>query len=325
MVDYILPEKVVSNDELKSIFPDFDSEKLSGKIGIDRRHVAAPGETALDLAYKASSRILEKSGADIDFILLCTQSPDYLLPSSACILQDRLGLDQQTGAMDFSLGCSGFVYGLGLAKGLILGNMARNVLLVTAETYSKHIHPGDKANRGIFGDAAAAAVISACGEEKIGEFVFGTDGSGFEQLIVKNSGQRNRDAADPDEYTYGDGNITSDAHLYMNGPDIFNFTIETIPGIIEETLEKNRVTREEVDYYILHQANQFMLDYLRRKIKVGREKFYNNIREVGNTVSATIPIGLTESLGSGTIKKGDRVLVAGFGVGLSWGATMITV
>jgi 3-oxoacyl-[acyl-carrier-protein] synthase-3 len=158
-ISYSLPEKILTNEQLVADFPEWTVEKVAKKIGVKQRHVVSENETALDLAEKAANKFFEEhkiARESIDFLLLCTQSPDYFLPTSACVLQDRLGLPASCGALDFNLGCSGFVYGLSLAKGLIAGNIAKNVLLITSETYSKHLHPKDKGNRTIFGDAAAA-------------------------------------------------------------------------------------------------------------------------------------------------------------------------
>jgi 3-oxoacyl-[acyl-carrier-protein] synthase III len=324
-IEYILPEKVLTNDQLASEFPEWGRDKIAEKIGIRKRHIAAENETALDLAYYAGVKALEGfDKSSIDFVLLCTQSPDYFLPTSSCILQDRLGLNKNTGALDFNLGCSGFIYGLALAKGLIKTNISRNILLITAETYSKHIHIKDKSNRSIFGDAAAATIISSDENEHIYEFELGTDGSGMNNLIIPNGGMRSRYNPAEKDY-YEDGNIRNNNLLYMNGPEIFNFTIENIPALINSTLEKNGMTIDSLDFIIFHQANKFILEYLRKKLKLPEKKFYINMEETGNTVSCTIPIALKDAEKRHLIKEGDIILLAGFGVGYSWGATIIKV
>lgn len=318
-LEYYLPEKVLTNKQLEQEFPEWSSEKIEEKVGIKQRHIAADHETAVDLAVKSSEKIFETYDRDnVDFVLFCTQSPDYFLPTTACILQDKLRLKKNIGALDFNLGCSGFVYGLAIAKGLILSGIAKSVLLVTSETYSKHIHPKDKANRSIFGDASASAIIEK--DENVGnfEFVLGTDGGGAENLMVKNGAFR-KDAVK------NDSNEFPAENLYMNGPEIFNFTIENIPNLVNETLEKNNLTKEDIDYFVFHQANTFMLNYLRKKTKIPAEKFYIEMSQTGNTVSATIPIALKEAMSKNLIKKGDKVLIAGFGVGYSWGATIIEI
>ena len=192
-ISYFLPQKVVTNDDLVKEFPEWTVDKIAGKVGVTERHIAAETETAADMATQAAKKLFAEHGIDrstIDFVLFCTQSPDYFLPTSACIIQNNLGLSTSCGALDFNLGCSGFVYGLSVAKGLIAGGIASNVLLLTAETYSKHIHPKDKGNRTIFGDAAAATLVSTNGFASIENFSLGTDGRGAENLIVKKGGQK---------------------------------------------------------------------------------------------------------------------------------------
>ncbi len=325
-IEYYLPEKVVTNDQLAKQFPDWSSEKIEKKVGIRERHIVKEDETALDLALRASKKVFKNYDKDkIDFLILCTQSSDYYLPTSACILQDKLGLKTNIGAFDFNLGCSGFVYGLALAKSLINSNIAKNILLITSETYTKHIHPKDKSNRTMFGDAAAAIIIEKSEEEQIGEFVLGTDGSGYKNLIVPNGGLRNRYNPNSKEIDDGSGSIRTDNNLYMNGPEIFNFTIKAVPKVVAETLVKNSITLDDLDYVIFHQANKYMNEYLRKKINIPKEKFYLNLLHTGNTVSATIPIAIKDALDNKLIKKGDKVLLVGFGVGYSWGGIIVTI
>lgn len=318
-IEYYFPENILTNEDLEKQFPEWSSEKIESKIGVKQRHIISENETVLDLAIKSSEKLFETYDKEkVDFVLLCTQSPPYFLPTTACILQDKLGLRKNIGALDFNLGCSGFVYGLALAKGLLQSKIAKSVLLVTSETYSKHLHPQDKANRSIFGDASASAIIeldAVCFDQR---FVLGTDGSGAENLIVKKGAFKKEDQLNPD-------NDFPPENLYMNGPEIFNFTIENIPGLVKETLVENKKTLDEIDYFIFHQANAFMLNYLRKKIKIPIEKFYIGMADCGNTVSATIPIALKEAFDKKLIKKGDKVLIAGFGVGYSWGATIIEI
>ena len=325
-IEYYLPKTIITNDDLAKQFPDWSSEKIEKKLGIKERHIVKEDETALDLALEAGKKILKNYDRDkIDFLLLCTQSPEYYLPSGACILQDRLGLKTNIGAFDYNLGCSGFVYGLAVAKSLINSNIAKNILLITSETYTKHIHPKDKGNKTIFGDAAAAVIIEKSEEEQIGEFVLGTDGSGYKNLIVPSGGLRNRYNPSAQEIDDDSGSIRTDNNLYMNGPEIFNFTIKAVPKVVDETLIKNNITLDDLDYVIFHQANKYMNEYLRKKINIPKEKFYLNLLHTGNTVSATIPIAIKDALDNKLIKKEDKVLLVGFGVGYSWGGTIITI
>ncbi|HLO61161.1 MAG TPA: ketoacyl-ACP synthase III [Bacteroidales bacterium] len=325
-IEYYLPEKVVTNKDLELQFQKWEADKIYKKIGIAERHVVSNEETALDLAFHACEKVLGNfDRKEIDFLILCTQSPDYFLPTSACVLQDKLGLRKDLGAFDFNLGCSGFVYGLAMSKGFISAGIARNVLLVTSETYTRHIHPLDLANRTIFGDGAAATIVGASDSEKIFEFVLGTDGSGMTNLIVPNGGMKSAKNPDAVEITNSSGDISTANCLYMNGPEIFNFTIDAVPLAFNEVLQKNSVSLSDIDYVIFHQANKYMIDFLRKKLAIPEEKFFMDMADTGNTVSATIPIGLKKATERGLIKEGDRVLLCGFGVGYSWGATIIQI
>ena len=323
-IAYYLPELILTNEQIADRFPDWSAEKVAGKVGITERHIAADNETATDMAQKAAEQLFAQ-GVDksqIDFVLLCTQSSDYFLPSSACILQDKLGLSKDCGAFDFNLGCSGYEYGLVVAKGLIVAGIAKNILLLTAETYTKYIHPQDKGNMTIFGDGASATLVSTEGFAEIGEVVVGTDGSGAENLIVRTSAARHKALANnaaQDE----DGNIVSDDHLYMHGGNVFNFTADVVPDMVEKLLNKSGLQQDDVNLWVFHQANKYMINYLRKLLDIDKEKFYIFMEKVGNTVSSTIPIALCEA------RKEDKlhgnVLLAGFGVGLSWGGVMLKI
>jgi 3-oxoacyl-[acyl-carrier-protein] synthase-3 len=327
-IEYHLAENTITSDELSLMYPEWSVEKIVSKTGISKVHHAGDNECASDLAEKAVNKLLDKiefNRDQINCLILCTQSPDYFLPTTSCILQDRLGLLDSTATFDFNLGCSGYIYGLGIAKGMIQTGQVKNVMLVTSDTYSKYIHPKDKSVRTIFSDAASASLITeeSSKAEQLGPFVYGTDGSGYKNLIVPCGGARNSERQNLKEIADGSGNIRTDANLYMNGHEIFNFTLKKVPQLIEALLNKSKLNIEEIDYFVLHQANLFMLKNLRRKIKIPKEKFIISIKEYGNTVSSTIPIALKNKTDDGTIKKGDTLMLVGFGVGYSWGACII--
>lgn len=324
-ISYYLPKRIVSNEELLKEFPEWSVDKVAAKVGVTSRHLAAIGETAGDMAEKAARKLFAEYNIDpktIDFVLLCTQSPDYFLPSTACILQHRLGIPTSAGAFDYDLGCSGCIYGMAIAKGLISGGIACNVLLLTAETYNKYLHPSDKSNRSIFGDGAAACLISTDGFAEIGEFTLGTDGSGADKLIVRTGAGRQKKATDL-SFVDNEGHSCYDDYLYMDGGGIFNFTLETVPLLLEQVLGKNHLAQSDVNYYVFHQANKFMLNTIRKICALPRDKFYINIDTVGNTVSSTILIALKECIDMGVISSGMNVAILGFGVGLSWGGTVL--
>lgn len=326
-ISYYLPEKGVTNEDLVKEFPEWSVDKVAQKVGVELRHIASRDETAGDMAEKAARKLFDDykiAPESIDFVMLCTQSPDYFLPSTACILQDRLGIATSAGAFDYNLGCSGCIYGLAIAKGLVATGIAKNVLLLTAETYNKYLHPSDKSNRSIFGDGAAACLISTEGFAEIGEFSLGTDGSGANNLIVKTGAARQKEATGQfveDE----EGHIWYDDYLYMNGGNIFNFTLDTVPTLLKDILKKNELEGDQIDYYVFHQANKFMLNTIRKVCMLPKEKFYINLTTTGNTVSSSVLIGLKDCLDRGILKIGDKIMITGFGVGLSWGGTVLKI
>ncbi|WP_396591189.1 3-oxoacyl-ACP synthase III family protein [Allomuricauda sp. R78024] len=324
-IEYCFPEKRVTNEDLQREFPHYDFMNFEKKVGIYSRYIVQDTETGLDLAYNASLKLFEK-GVDknsIDYILYCTQSPEYFLPTTACILQDKLGLSKGIGAFDFNLGCSGYTYGLSLGKALIESKQAKNVLLITAETYSKLIYKGDRTNRSIFGDAATATLIVESEENNIKEFAFGTDGSGYDKLIVKNGASKYKYDNNCLVKEYGTKNKYTDNHLYMNGPEVFNFTSGVIPSFTKEILAKNSIDKEDISQYIFHQANAFMLNFMRKRLKIEKENFYINLKDGGNTVSNTIPIALKQY--SQNINIPEDIILIGFGVGLSWSGGLIKI
>jgi 3-oxoacyl-[acyl-carrier-protein] synthase-3 len=326
------PSVELTNDQLASEFGgDWTADKIYEKTGVRSRRIAAAGETASDLGVAAAERLFASGAcqpADVDYLLFCTQSPDYFLPTSACTMQARLGMRTDSGAIDFNQGCSGWVYGLSLAKSLVEAGTADKVLLVTAETYSKYINARDRSVRTIFGDAAAATLVTAVESDRdlIGPFIFGTDGRGACNLIVPMGGARKPSTAEPPPETSDtSGNWRSEANLFMNGPEIFNFTLQSVPKAVTQLLTKSQRTVADVDFFIFHQANRFMLERLRAKCAIPAEKFWNHIEEIGNTVSSTIPIAWQQAREQERLHAGNRVMAVGFGVGYSWSAALIEV
>jgi 3-oxoacyl-[acyl-carrier-protein] synthase III len=321
-IEYHLPDFQLTNDLLSKVYKDWSSTKIEKKTGIQTRHIAAAGECASDLGVVAAQKIFNDFDKKrVDYLIFCSESPDYLLPPTACLIQDRLGLRNDVGALDINLGCSGFVYGLGLSKALIATRQATNVLLITAETYSKYIHPNDKSVRAIFGDGAAATLISAtCEKDFLGQFIYGTDGSGFKNLIIPSGVTRkNQDFSFFEEQN----DTRTPDNIYMNGPEIFNFTIKTVPSAVKQILIKSNLLIEEIDLFVFHQANAYMLNHLRNKISIPSDRFYINLSKCGNTVSATIPIALRMAIEEGKVHKGQKIMLVGFGVGYSWAACVI--
>jgi 3-oxoacyl-[acyl-carrier-protein] synthase-3 len=326
-IDQALPKIVLSNSDLAAQYEGWSADKIFSKTGIRARRIAAPDECASDLGVQAAQALMTRLSIEpdsIDLLLYCTQSPDYFLPTTACVMQHRLGLPISCGALDFNLGCSGYIYGLGLAKAMIDSRQANRVLLITADTYSKFINPADKSVRTLFGDAAAATLIDN-GEESslIGPFVYGTDGSGLPNLIVRTGGARCAVRPDAALELDGNGNARTVNDLYMNGTEIFNFTLRVVPAAVEQLLSKANVTAASIDLFVFHQANGFMLEHLRKKLGIPTDRFVIAMEDVGNTVSSSIPIALREAQARGQLTTGALVMLVGFGVGYSWGATLV--
>lgn len=318
-----VPDLIVTNDDLQRENPDWDMARIASKTGIFQRHIAAPGETAADLGYAAATKLFEANiieRRDVDYLLYCTQSPDYVLPTTACVLQDRLALPTTCAALDFNQGCSGYIYGLSLARSLILSGDARNVLLITAETYSKWIHPRDRSVRVLFGDAGAATLISGTAPgASVTPASLGTDGTGYANLIVPAGGARTpRSRETAAEATDDNGSTRSADHLYMNGQELFTFTLKRVPEIVDRALARAGMARDDVRWFIFHQANAFMNEHLRTKLKVPKDRAPLSLARVGNTVSSTIPFTICAS--GSQFREQDVVLLVGFGVGYSWGA-----
>ncbi len=322
---YHLPEQILDNEEIAQRFPEWTVEKIEKKLGIKQRHITHNGETASDLAIEAAEKLFKEQNFDrdrIEYLIFVTQSPDYHLPTTACIIQKRLGLSNHITAIDVNLGCSGFITGLSLAKAIVESEQAKNVLLLTAETYSKYMHERDKSNRTIFGDGSAATLISTEGVAAIGNTVIGTDGNGANNLIVKTGGARHPQPAN--DVVFDDfGNPHSSDYLFMDGPAILNYSIESIPSLVADVLEKNNLKMEDIDLHVYHQANKFLADLERRKLKIEKDKYFVSIENTGNTVSSTIPIALCEALKTGKIQKGTKVLSVAQGLGYTWGGIVL--
>ena len=310
------PDRVETNEMLGEQFPNWNLEQIADKTGIHQRYVAAPGETSSDLAVKAAEKLLEEHQIDrssIDFLLFCTQTPDYPLPTTSCLIQNRLGLPTRCGAFDFNLGCSGYVYGLAMADGLIQSGAAKSILLLTAETYTKYIDAEDRSLRTIFGDAAAATLISPAVQRSLSGFQFGSDGSGGDMLLVADGGARCAEQAIRPRHRK-----RWKSRLYMDGPSLINFTVEAIPRLIDEILEANQLSDDQIDKYLMHQATWKMLDQLRSRMGVSEERVPIELADVGNTVSCTLPILIDRVRKQGQIDAESVNMLIGFGVGLSW-------
>ncbi len=304
------PATVETNRQLAEEFPDWNVPLIYSKTGIAQRYVAAPGECASDLGYHAARKLFVEHDIDpgsIDFLLLCTQTPDYPLPTTACLLQDRLGLPTGCGALDFNLGCSGFVYGLAMADGLIRTGAVRRVLLITAETYTKYIDRDDRSLRTIFSDAAAATLIEAADEPTLSGFRFGTDGSGADTLLVTEGG--NRPAADALRPRH---RKRWNSPLYMDGPSLMGFTVGAVPQVISEILASAGLGRDDIELYLMHQATLKMLQQLQQRLELTDAELPICLKDCGNTVSSTIPILIANLREQGRLSRPAALFVDRF-------------
>jgi 3-oxoacyl-[acyl-carrier-protein] synthase-3 len=325
-----LPKNTLTNSILGDLYKGWSADKIFEKTGISTRHIAGPEETAGDLAYEAAQTLFAQGRAnktDVDFLIFCTQAPDYILPTTACILQNRLQLSTSIGAVDINLGCSGYVYSLSLAKGLIESGAARSVLILTADTYSKYINPLDKSVRTIFGDGASATIVQVVESTKplIGPFIFGTDGSGANNLIVPgglfrlpSSGKTSQIIEDES------GNARSADDLFMNGAEVMSFSLREVPKAINNLLEKSGLSKESIDFFVLHQANRFMLQALSKKMKLKEDRLPILMENCGNTVSSSIPLAMLTMQNRGDFQAEKQLMLVGFGVGYSWAACLLT-
>lgn len=323
-IEYTFAANKIENSHFFKKFPDYNFERFENKVGIKSRYKVNNKENILTLAEVSCNKLIEKNKINrkkIQFLILCTQSPEHYIPSNSCILQNKLSLDSSIGTFDFNLGCSGYVYGLSIAKGLINSGQVDNVLLVTSETYSKYINKSDLINQLIFSDSSSATFIEKTENNGIDDFIFGTDGKGHDKLMVKNN-YFNK-ILNPPLKRYNIFNEYTENDLFMDGPYIFNFTIQKIPILLKDIVEKNKLLSNDIDYYVLHQANKFLLESIRKLSGIANEKFIIDIEDYGNTISSSIPIALKNL--STQINSTKKIILCGFGVGLSWSACKIEI
>ncbi len=310
------PSQVETAEVWQAEHPEWHVPELMEKTGIECRYIAAPDETAADLAYQACQKLFSEHNIDpasIDYLMLCTQSPDYPLPTTACLLQDRIGMRTNSGAIDFNLGCSGFVYGLGLAQGLIASQQCKRILLVTAETYTKYVDQDDRALRPIFSDAAAATLIESSPTPSLIGFEFGTDGKGADTLIVSDGGARSaQQAIQPKRRKRWN------SRLYMDGQSLMDFTVVAIPELIRSILAKSQLSLPDIQQLLMHQATRKMLEMLQQALQVDGSRLPIRLANRGNTVSSTLPILIEDLRAEGVIQAGQNHMLIGFGVGWSW-------
>ena len=322
-----LPSRLVTNEELSSEV-GWTADQILAKTGIACRHISAPGECVSDMGTAAAQRLivdLKIDPASVDFLIFCTQTPDHFLPATACLVQNRLGLPSTCAAFDINQGCSGYIYSLSVANAFIRSGVYRHGLVITSDTYSKYINPKDRSVRTIFGDAATATWVRRAPAPGLGEFVLGTDGKGACNLIIPAGGTRRPKSSETAvPVADASGNMRSQDDIYMNGPEIFSFTLQRVPEVVAAALAAGGLRREDIAWYVLHQANKFMLDHLSKKMGLPSSQMYYYLENVGNTVSCSIPLALEHGAEQGHFLPGQKLLLVGFGVGYSWGAATLT-
>lgn len=325
-IEYALPDRCVTNEELHRIHPEWPIDKLFQMTGVYQRYICDQDETALDLATTACRKLLDKGIVEktqIGAVIVCSQSPDYIMPPNATLLHSRLELARSVAAFDYTLACSGYVYGLLMAKAFIESNLLDNIILVTADTYSKYIHPNDRSTVAIFGDGAAATLVRR-GTTGIGEISVGTDGNGSNCIIIPAGGTRTpKSTQTSTETTDNSGNIRTLENISMNGLAVLRLVQQTVPANINGLLNNSGYTCDDISLFVFHQASSLALNYVEKFLQLPSEKVYRNLHRVGNTVSASIPIAIRDAELEGRIRPGSRLLLAGFGVGFSWGSCIV--
>ncbi len=323
-----LPARVLTNAQLRTEHPAWDFDRLEQRTGVFARHVAAEGETALDLALRACEELEannQLNAGEIDGLIFCTQSPDYIMPPNSCVMHGRLGLRTNVLALDITLACSGYVYGLRLGASLIESGAAKRVLLATADTYTRYIHSGDRATRCLFGDGAAVSILSASHDGRgIQDIRCGTSGRHYAQFIIPAGGMRRpRSGETALEAVDQSGNIRTAEHIVMDGLGVMSFFNKTLPTAVREILTANQLSLQDIDVFVFHQASKVALDSVRTALDIRPEKMVTDFADTGNLVSASIPVALSRALAKGSAKSGQLALLCGFGVGLSWGCAIV--
>lgn len=327
-ISWLLPERAETNEDLVREFGTWTPEKIFRKTGITQRHIADIDKPASHYHALVGERFFSEhpdiSRDTIDMLVICTETRDYIAPATACVVHGLLGLRKTCGAVDYELGCSGYIYGLSLAKGYIAGGIARRVLLITGDVITRYINRMDKATRTIFGDGFTATLLEESEKDRVTGFDLGTDGSGFRDIIIEAGATAMPCSPETAvESVNRFGNIHSKEDLFMDGRKVLDFSLREVPASVERTLRRAGVNKEDIDLVVFHQASVLLLEGVREVLGVPKEKFVIDMAEMGNTVSSTIPIVLARAASDGRLKKGMKVLVSGFGVGLSWGTAIV--
>ena len=309
VISHQFGSKKESIDDLISDNPDWDSNKILESTGVEERYISDESESAMSLGIHAAKKIDTEILKEVDLCIFVSQSPEYALPTTACIIQDELNLKNDCAAFDINLGCSAFPYALSVVSSMLENHLCSKALIICSDTYTKYIKKDNRTCRPIFSDAAAAIIVSRSTNSRIGPFLLGTDGSGAENLIVRNSASNFEDDLEKT--------------LYMNGSEVLLFTMSNVPKGIKKLLRDSELNIDDIDMFFLHQASKIVMDNIQRKLKISGDKFPTNYDKYGNTVSATIPILMAQEAKKGNLKRGMKILLFGFGVGYSYGGCIV--
>lgn len=321
-----VPKNVSKNSDLGYLIPEEEIEKTVNSIGIKEKRFVDDNVTASDLCYKAAEKLFEDNGIErdsIDMVLFLSQLPDYRIPATAPIMQHRLGLPTTTAALDLSLGCSGWVYALSTAMAYASMEGVNRVLLLDGETFSKFVNKRDKVDAPLYGDAGTATLIEKTNDDFESVFALYSDGSGEDAVKIKAGGGRCKTTADNmKEHEEKDGSVLSDNEVFMNGMEVFNFVMRTVPRSIKDLCTTQNLELSSVGHLILHQANKFMTDFVAKRIKYPLERVPYCLDKYGNTSSPSIPLTISSEMTQ--IPLSDAI-VSGFGAGLSWATAYISL
>lgn len=320
-----VPKEKRTAEDFTEHFSMEEIQKTASVTGVQEVRVAPDDVCTSDLCVAAAEKLIDKltwEKESIDCLIFVSQTPDYILPATSCIIQERLGLSTECAAFDVNQGCSGYVYALWLGANLLESGSMKRIILLVGDTISKLTNPADRATSMLFGDAGTATAIEWNENAKAMGFVLGSDGKGAENLIVKRGHARfpSVSAKEADENETMDKN-----YLYMDGGEIFNFTIKRVPKMVKEVMEIANKTNAEIDYFLFHQANEFIMKHLAKKIKATEKQLPISLQQFGNTSSASIPLTIVSQITLETLKQHPQLVLAGFGVGYSWAAACLNV
>ncbi|KPA15197.1 3-oxoacyl-ACP synthase [Candidatus Magnetomorum sp. HK-1] len=329
-IEYFLPEQVLTNEMLKKENPDWDMDLLVQKTGIEKRFVTGEDETALDLAFEACKKLFNKRPElkkQIDGLIFCCQHEDYQLPRNACLLHGKLGLSEDVFTLDVGMGCSGFVYCLGVCHGLICANICKNILLVNSDTIAKLIHKKDRSIRVLFGDGAAVTWITAStGSEGLIDIQCSNSGKHFDAVIIPGGRARNPSSVETKKEIVDESkNIRTLENVYVSGKRAVAFINTRMPKQIKRILKRNHYTLEDIDLFVFHPGSKIVTDSIQRLLQIDPTKMFINAQNTGNLTHASVPIALKGAMDLNKVQPGDKVLLSAYGTGMSYATAIIRI